>query len=67
MHVGKYCESYKCQTLKVDQWKEMEIVNEETGDEEVNDINEGEKVMKTTESEKYLGDIISIDGKNLKI
>ena len=47
MHVGKYCEIYKCQTLKVDQWKEIEIINEETGSEEINDIIEGEKEMKT--------------------
>ena len=43
MHVGKNLESFKWQTLKVDDWKEIEIVNEETGDEEIKDIIEGTK------------------------
>ena len=35
LHVGKGCEEYKCQTLKIDDWKELEVVNEETGIDEI--------------------------------
>ena len=66
MHVGKICQAFKCQTLKVDNWKEVSIVNEETGEEEIKDIIEGEEVMELKEEEKYLGDIISSDGRNIK-
>ena len=66
MHVGKNLESFKWQTLKVDDWKEIEIVNEETGDEEIQDIIEGTKDMENKENEKYLGDILSTDGRNIK-
>ena len=66
MHVGKYCESFKCQTLKVDNWRELEVTNEETGIETIEDIIDGDKVMENVKSEKYLGDIISVDGKNIK-
>ena len=31
LHVGKFCEDFKCQILKVDNWKEVEVRNEETG------------------------------------
>ena len=31
IHVGKYCEKFKCQTLSVDCWKELEVIDEETG------------------------------------
>ena len=44
----------------------FEIVNEETGVEEIKDTIEGETDMERKDSEKYLGDIISNDGKNLK-
>ena len=55
MHVGKNLESFKWQTLKVDDWKEIEIVNEEAGDEEIKDIIEWAKDMENKENEKYLG------------
>ena len=58
MHVGKYCESFKCQTLKVDNWRELEVTNEETGIETIEDIIDGDKVMESVKSDKYLGDII---------
>ena len=66
LHVGKVCEEFKCQTLEVDEWKEVEILNEETGVDEIEDICEGTEVMEEKMDEKYLGDIISRDGKNIK-
>ena len=38
LHVGKFFEDFKCQTLKVDNWKEIEIRNEETGIDEIEDV-----------------------------
>ena len=67
MHVGKYCEDFKCQSLMVDKWKEVEIKNEETGLEEIEDVHDGEVVMEEKKEEKYLGDIISTDGRNIRI
>ena len=41
-------------------------MNEETGIEEIEDICEGEEIMEEKSDEKYLGDVISTDGKNIK-
>ena len=35
LHVGKFCEDFKCQILKVNNWKEVEVRNEETGADEI--------------------------------
>ena len=66
IHIGKSYEEYKCQPLFVDGWKEVEKKNEETGILEIEDVYIGEEVMEDKEEEKYLGDIISKDGRNLK-
>ena len=66
MHIGKICQQFKCQNLKIDGWKEIAIINEESGVEEIKDIMEGDKEMENREEEKYLGDIISCDGRNIK-
>ena len=66
LHVGKTCEDFKCQTLKVDNWKEAYIRNEETGIDEIEDICRGKVVMEGKTEEKYLGDVISTDGRNIK-
>jgi hypothetical protein len=65
LHVGKVCEEYKCQTLKIDNWKEVEVVNEETGIDAIEDSCEGVENMEEKDEEKYLGDIISTDGRNI--
>ena len=44
----------------------LEILNDETGVSEIEDICEGNEVMEEKEEEKYLGDVISRDGKNIK-
>ena len=66
LHVGKARDDHNCQTLAVDNWKEVEILNDETGIEEIADICEGEEVMEEKLDEKYLGDIIDSKGKNIK-
>ena len=66
IHVGKYCEKFKCQTLSVDCWKELEVIDEETGIGKLEETCIGEEIMEEKSEEKYLGDIISNDGRNLK-
>ena len=66
LHVGRFCEDFKCQTLKVDTWKEVEFRDEETGVDEIEDVHIGEEIMEEKDEEKYLGDVISTDGKNIK-
>ena len=66
IHLGKICEHYKCQDLKVDRWEEIVTKNEETGIDEINDICNGYEIMEETTEDKYLGDVISADGKNIK-
>jgi hypothetical protein len=66
IHVGKYCEEFKCQTLSVDCWKEIEVFDDKTGVGELEEICIGEEIMEEKNEEKYLGDIISKDGRNIK-
>ena len=66
MHIGKYCEDFKCQNLMVDSWEEVEVKNDETGITQIEDTFVGEELMEEKDDEKYLGDVISNDGRNLK-
>ena len=52
--------------MKIDNWKELEVVNEETGEEEIEDFLNEEMEMEKTTDKKYLGYIISVDGRNIK-
>ena len=65
MHIGKQLEDFKRHPIFVGNWKE-EDSNDITGEHVVNDIFLGKVEMEDTEEEKYLGDIISKDGRNLK-
>ena len=65
IHIGKTHEEYKCQPIYVDKWTEHEEENKKTGIIEIKDVFEGEEVMGDSNSEKYLGDIISKDGRNI--
>jgi hypothetical protein len=58
IHVGKYCQDFKCQQLKVHNWEEVEIRNDETGNIDIEDHFAGEEIMEEKNEEKYLGDII---------
>ena len=66
IHVGKCKEDFKCQNLFVDNWKEIEVKNEETGISHIEDTLVGEEIMEEKAEDKYLGDIISNDGRNIK-
>ena len=64
LHVGK--EGQKCQSLTVEKWIEIEVQNDESDKAEIVDKWDGNITMAETEEEKYLGDIISVDGRNIK-
>ena len=66
MHIGRNCQDFKCRTLSVDSWEELEIIDEETGIEKLEDIESGRETMEERQDEKYLGDIIANDGRNIK-
>ena len=65
MHVGKFREEFKCQPLFVENWKEMEVEDCETGQIKIEDTCDGEEVMEEKDSEIYLGDVISRVRKNI--
>ena len=66
IHVGHIKEDHKCQDVKVEHWTELEMKNDITGEIEIKDTFAGELNMEDKDEEKYLGDVISNDGKNIK-
>ena len=66
MHIGKSFDEYKCQPLFVDKWEETEVEDCENGRLRVEDSCDGEDLMENKNDEKYLGDVISKDGRNIK-
>ena len=66
LHVGHVKEAYKCQELSVDKWNEVEMENDITGEIETQDIYDGDHLMEEKTEEKYLGDVIATDGRNIK-
>ena len=65
LHVGHVKDDFKCQDLTVDKWTEVKVHNDVSGEIELKDMFEGEHCMEKTEDEKYLGDVIATDGRNL--
>ena len=65
MHIGKTHEDFKCHSLFVDNWKEMDA-KRENGKEVIEDVYIGNVKMEDSDDEKYLGDIIAKDGRNVK-
>ena len=65
MHIGKTREEFKCQNLFLDKWTENEIIDDNTKDIVVEDVCEEEEMMEETDTEKYLGHVISRDGRNI--
>ena len=55
-----------CPDLKLDYWDVTNTEEIETGQNKVDDEYAGEHTLETIENEKYLGDLISHDGKNTK-
>ena len=66
IHIGKNYEEYKCQQLYVDSWSEVEAKNEKFDTLEIQDKYDGEELMEEIDEAKYLGDIISKEGRNIK-
>ena len=65
MHIGKKHEEFRCHAIFVDKWEETEE-NNIVGKERIEDMCLGKVQMENSEEEKYLGDIINKDGRNLK-
>ena len=66
MHIGRVKEDFKCKDLYVDGWKIEETHDIQSGEDITIEKNIGNVKMKETSDQKYLGDIISNDGKNIK-
>ena len=66
IHVGKTCDDFKCQKLFVDNWEEVEVRNEDLASISTEDQYLGEEEIEEKKEERYLGDIISKDGRNMK-
>ena len=60
MHIGKTCEDFLCHSLYVDKWERN------NHEDKMEEICVGKERIQDSNEEKYLGDIISKDGKNLK-
>ena len=63
MHIGKRINEDICQSVTVDEWKEVVIQNDE-GEKELKDKYIGRSIMSDVKVKKYLGDIIASDGRN---
>ena len=66
LHIGKNYEEYKCHPIYVDSWERLEEKDKDTGETELKDVCVGEEQMEEKDDEKYLGDIVSKDGRNIK-
>ena len=64
--IGKSHDEVTCPDLYINGWKETVVKQIETGELTQKDIFEGEDLMQTEDNEKYLGDIVTNNGKNLK-
>ena len=60
LHIGKTCESLLCHSIYVDKWERNNKGNK------IEEVCIGKEKIQESNEEKYLGDIISKDGKNLK-
>ena len=63
IHIGKRCENYKCHQIYVDKWDEVHDLSKD--DTKTQDVLLGKVLMEESNEEKYLGDLISKDGKNI--
>ena len=66
MHVGKTCIDEICPDLYVDGWRLKTVSEVDTGNCSVEEEHAGMQEMEEVKSEKYLGDILASDGRNLK-
>ena len=66
MHIGRKEKSFICCDVLIDGWSEENFTFVETGATQLKDTYDGELILETSLGERYLGDIISEDGKNDK-
>ena len=66
LHVGHTLIDFKCQELSLDRWREQAIKGDEENEIAFKDVFDGEEMIEQKDEEKYLGDVLSVDGKNLK-
>ena len=66
IHIGKKLEKHKCQDLFLEKWTVKEIKDCTTGEIKTKDIWEDEEVMEEMKNDKYLGHIVSRDGRNIE-
>ena len=66
MHIGKNIPDHKKMEFYVDNWKMKEVDSTTTNSKEEKDIFDGEEDIKEIDCTKYLGQIISKDGTNVK-
>ena len=66
MHIGKACNKDICTDLDVDGWRMRNVTEVKTGTIYQEEEYAGMHPMTEVQSEKYLGDILSHDGKNEK-
>ena len=64
MHVGNNIPGYKKTKLFVDGWEMKEIQDKSTGEVEDHESFKGDCIIEESNTEKYLGQIISSDGTN---
>ena len=64
LHVGK--NNDVCPTLKIDNWELKKVDESETGLGNLEDVLVGSHNLERVDKDKYLGDIISVDGRNTK-
>ena len=66
IHIGKQNKDMRCHALFVEKWEEREVDQLNTEEKIIEDVCIGRVEMEEMVEEKYLGDVISADGKNLK-
>ena len=63
MQIGSTKKQNRCCDLIIDGWMEQNLTSEETLTTQIEDTYEGIKLLETSMGERYLGDIVSQDGK----
>ena len=66
LHLGKSCNSTLCKDLYDDRWKVETVEDTSTGKLNQEERFVGPEMMGVTQEQVYLGDVISVDGKQTK-
>ena len=65
MCMGKSLDDYKCQELFLEKWSEKVTKDSNTKEIRIEDVCGDEDVMEEVNNEKYLGHVLSNDGRNI--